>query len=209
MIISLFCITTTAFASDKGIGLRLGAAQNDPKTMETLHDQAVAQGNAAKKTKNNMVFGIEAFEEWNLSDETNKIGVKLGIEGYGQNKLSVNWGDGKLTETTYAIPTTVYYKKDHGLKNWSWFAGAGFTFIRTEIKGKAIGYEDKWEKSKVFPHVTVGTEYRFSEKFALGLDLKYNIAAKVKKDINEIAMYNATISDRSGIGGAITARFYF
>ena len=57
-------------------------------------------------------------------------------------------------------------------------------------------------KTKIFPHITAGAEYRFNEVFALGLDVKYNIAAKVKKD-------DLVLSDRSGIGAALTGRFYF
>ncbi len=75
--------------------------------------------------------------------------------------------------------------------------------MRSEIKGEYIYFENEsWSKTKVFPHITAGAEYRFSRVFALGVDLKYNIAAKVKKD-------EAILSDRSGIGAAVTGRFYF
>ena len=102
------------------------------------------------------------------------------------------------------FPVTVYYKRDNGVKNWSWFAGAGISFLRTELEASGAGFggNDKDHKSKVFPHITVGGEYRFTEVFALGLDAKYNIGAKTKKD-------GAVYSDRSGFGAALTGRFYF
>ena len=187
-----------------GLGIRLGAAQNDPKDMKDLYDEAFDYGYSEKElTRSPGVFGLEALYEFDSADEANKVGVKLGLDFYGQNELSLDWGDEKITETTYAIPLTVYYKRDNGIKNWSWFAGAGLTWIHSEIEDKATGYmTETWSKSKVFPHITAGAEYRFSKLFALGLDLKYNIAAKVKKD-------GGVLSDRSGIGAALTGRFYF
>lgn len=195
-----------------GLGIRLGAAQNDPKDMKDLYDVALDYDYSEKElTRSPGVFGLEALYEFDLADEANKVGVKLGLDFYGQNKLTVtgttsdDYPNLKITESTYAVPLTVYYKRDHGIKNWSWFAGAGLTWIHSEVEYKGI---DGWigretdSKSKVFPHITAGAEYRFSKLFALGLDLKYNIAAKVTKD-------GAVLSDRSGIGAALTGRFYF
>ena len=204
-VVGLLCFAPAAFADNWGLGLRLGAGQNDPKDMQETYDEAFIYGYSEKElTKSPAVFGLEGFYEWALSsDETNKIGVKLGVDIYGQNKLKLDWGDEKYTETSYAFPLTAYYKKDNGIKNLSWFAGAGLTIIRSEIKGEYIYFENEsWSKTKVFPHITAGAEYRFSRVFALGVDLKYNIAAKVKKD-------GGVLSDRSGIGAAVTGRFYF
>lgn len=61
-------------------------------------------------------------------------------------------------------------------------------------------------KSKIFPHIMAGTEYRFSELFALGLEAKYNFSAKTEKNYEGL---NVVLSDRSGLSGAVTARFYF
>lgn len=191
-----------------GLGVRLGAAENSPKDMQEFYDEAFDYGYSEKElTKGYGVFGLEALYEFDQADETNKIGVKLGIDIYGENELelknsSIN-PNMKATENTYAFPLTVYYKKDNGIKNWSWFAGAGLTLIKSETEIEVVGLVKETDsKTKIFPHITAGAEYRFSELFALGLDLKYNIAAKVKKD-------GEVLSDRSGIGGAVTARFYF
>ncbi|MBR4592602.1 MAG: outer membrane beta-barrel protein [Elusimicrobiaceae bacterium] len=198
-VIGLVCFAPVCFADNWGVGLRVGAAQNDPKVLK----DAKEEGDTLSKRP--YMFGIEGLFEQNLTDNGDMLGIKFGMEWYGNNKLS--WEDGKLTEHTYALPLTVYYKKDNGVKNVSWFAGAGATFVRSELKDEETGWPtDKWSKSKVFPHIAVGAEYRFSQVFALGLDVKYNIDAKVKKDIYGEKL---TISDRSGFGAALTGRFYF
>ena len=186
------------------LGFRVGAAQNDPETMQEIYDNAFDLGYSEKElTKGYGVFGIEALYEWELAQENAKLGVKAGFEAYSQSKLSLDWGDVKITETTYAFPFTFYYKNDNGIKKWSWFAGAGLTVISSKGELKMAGSPTETEsKTKVFPHITAGAEYRFSRVFALGVDVKYNIAAKVKKNED-------VLSDRSGIGAAVTGRFYF
>lgn len=187
-----------------GLGLRLGIAENNPKDMKEIYDEAFDYGYSEKElTKNGAVFGIEGIYEWDYNNNGDMFGLKLGLEGYGENKLSLDWGDETFTENTYAIPLTVYYKKNNGIKNWSWIAGLGITYIHSTVEYKGRGYPtEKWSEYNVFPHITAGVEYRFSKLFALGVDLKYNIAAKVK-------IHEAILSNRSGIGAAITGRFYF
>lgn len=192
-VVGLLCFAPAVFADNWGFGLRLGAGENDPKTLK----QANIAG--TELDEGDGVFGLEALYEWNLEDEANKIGAKIGLDFYGENELKAPGY--KVEETTYAFPVTVYYKRDNGIQNWSWFAGAGVTFLRTEIEESGL-WSDKSHKSKVFPHITIGGEYRFTEVFALGLDAKYNIGAKAKKD-------GAVYSDRSGFSAALTGRFYF
>ena len=195
-VVGLLCFAPAAFADNWGVGLRLGAAENDPKDMQDAYNSIVAN---KEMDKGYGVFGLEALYEWDLSDETNKIGAKLGFDVYGSNELKTTGY--KAEETTYALPLTVYFKRDNGVQNWSWFAGAGVTFLRSELEESGL-INDTTSKSKVFPHVTAGAEYRFCRLFALGLDVKYNIGAKVKKD-------GVILSDRSGFGAALTGRFYF
>lgn len=185
--ISLLCLVPFAFAEDNwGIGLRGGAAQNNPDYEEFV-------------SKNYGVFGAEGFWEhrtnFNLGEGEEFLGIKLGADFYGKNKLDD--GTVKATENSHAFPLTVYYKNDLGVEDFSSFIGAGITSIKSKAKGSIEG-----SKSKVFPHLMVGAEYRLNWLVALGLEIKYNINAKVKKD-------GYVISDRSGISGAVTARFYF
>lgn len=183
-----------SFADNWGFGVKLGVAETDPKT---LNDALDAYG--GKLTEGEGLFGLEVLHEWNLNDDINKLGLKLGLDVYGENE----WKDypDKVTETIYAFPLTVYYKQDYGVQNWSWFAGVGFTFMRGEMDNG----EETYNKNIVFPHITAGAEYRFTEVFALGIDAKYNIDAEMEKRIDG----DEYKTDRSGISGAITARFYF
>lgn len=202
--VSLLCLTSVVFAGNWGIGIHGGAAQNDPKDMKETYNEAFNWGWSEKNlTKRNEVLGLDAFYEWDTAVEANKFGIKAGVDFYGQNKLKMDWGELKAKESTHAFPLTLYFKRDNGVQNWSFLAGAGLTIIDSELEIKWAGHAtENYSKTKIFPHITVGAEYRFSKLFALGLDVKYNIAAKVKKS-------EYVLSDRSGIGGTVTARFYF
>ena len=187
-VLAVMCFASISFAGG-GLGLKLGGAQNDPKTLEELFDYY-----GGELTKGYGVFALEGFYEW--AREKGKIGLRFGFDFYGDNELKVGYG--KITETTYAIPLTLYYKWDKGIKAWSGYLGGGLTYINTEIEVGA----DEDSESKFFPHIVGGLEYRFTKVFALGFEGKYNIAAKVKKD-------GDVYSDRSGISGALVGRFYF
>jgi len=198
VVLGVMLFAPAAFADNWGLGLKLGAGENDPKTIKDIYNSATV---SKELDEGNGIFGLEALYEWNLND-INKIGGKIGVDIYGENKAKFT-GFGEITEDTYAFPFTVYFKQDYGVKKWSWFAGAGLTILRTEVEGSVVGiYTGSETKTKVFPHIVAGAEYRFSELFALGLEARYNISAKLKKD-------GAVYSDRSGFGAALTGRFYF
>jgi hypothetical protein len=197
LLAAILSVVSAPCFAEFGLGVKLGAGQNDPKDLQAAFD--TDPGNR-KLTKSPAFFSLEGLYEGNLLglEGENKLGVKLGVDIYGQNKYENHTYNHKVTETTYALPISVYYKYDPGVKKFAFYGGAGATFISTKIE---INNHDESE-SKVFPHIIAGTEYRFSKLFALGLDLKYNISAKVEK-------YNTVMSDRSGFGGALAGRFYF
>ena len=198
MVLGVLMLAPAAFADNWGLGLKLGIGENDPKTLNDAYDQTF--GNKELDT-NDGFFGLEAMYEWDLTSEMDKVGVRLGVDFYGENELETWDSDHEnYKETTYAIPLTVYYKRDNGINKLSYYGGLGLTFISTEIEEDV---EDvSWDENKIFPHIVIGAEYRFTKVFALGLEAKYNISAKVKKDGN-------VYSDRSGFSGALTGRFYF
>lgn len=187
-------LVSPAFAGGWGLGLRGGFGESDPKTMKDAYD---AYGGNKEETLASFGFmGIEGLYEFDLNDSANKLGVKVGLDIYGEDEWK--FSGGKVTEDTFAIPVTVYYKRDGGVQAFSWYAGAGMTYIKTEYEEP--GY--KTNEDKFFPHVLAGVEYRFCRLFALGLEGKYNINAKLEKD-------NFVFSDHSGLSGAIVAKFYF
>ena len=195
-LLSVFCFASFAVAGDWGAGVKLGVGENDPKSLNEAFDYY-----GGKLTEGNGIFGLEVFYEWNLNDDVNKLGWKVGLDVYGENEWKAY--PYKITETIYAFPITFYYKQDYGVKNWSWFAGAGISFMKGEAEDGPATYKD----SQVFPHITAGAEYRFTEVFALGLEAKYNINAELKEHIPGTYYYYTT--DRSGISAALTGRFYF
>jgi len=182
-------VTSAAFAGNWGLGLKLGGGQNDPKTLQDLLD---TYGGELDKVYG--FFSIEGQYEAEMT-ETGRLGVRLGLDAYGDNEFK--YGSTKVSESTYGIPLTLYYRWDNGIKGWSYYAGAGATYIRTEWEEGSL----ENHKSKIFPHVVGGVEYRFTQLFALGVEAKYNISAKIEKDGYK--------TDRSGISGALVGRFYF
>lgn len=198
MVLGVLMLAPAAFADNWGLGLKLGIGENDPKTLNDGYDQSFGK---KELDTNDGFFGLEAMYEWNVASELDKVGVRLGIDFYGENELET-WVPfhENYKETTYAIPLTVYYKRDNGVNKLSYYGGLGLTFISTEIEEDVD--DVSWDDNKIFPHIVIGAEYRFTEVFALGLEAKYNISAKVKKDGN-------VYSDRSGFSGALTGRFYF
>ena len=206
-VLAVLLFAPSAFAvgeSGWGLGVKLGFAENDPKDMQDAYD---AYGGSKEITKNPAYFVVEGQYEWKLGNDADKLGLRFGLDIYGENKLEYkSFGPGDVTETTYAFPFTVYYRRDNGVKGWSYFGGAGITFLNTELEYngsfKAASGKDKDDETKVFPHIAAGVEYRFTELFALGLDARYNFNAKVKKD-------GIVYSDRSGFGAALAGRFYF
>lgn len=204
-VVGAMLLVSSAYASDYstrannwGIGVKLGVGQNDPKTLKDGFDELTMFDR--KLDKNAGYFSLEVLHEWALNDETNKIGVKVGWDVYGENELKLK-GFSNITEDTYAFPFTIYYKRDNGVKNLSWFGGVGVTILRTKLEADGV-VDDNISKTRMFPHITIGGEYRFAKVFALGLDAHYNFAAKVRKD-------EVVLSDRSGFGAALTGRFYF
>ena len=190
-VLAVLFIAPAAMANNWGLGVKLGAGENDPKELKRMHHEM-----GGELDKDYGYLGLEAFHEWDLNDEANKLGLKVEWDFYGNN--AAKFGPYKMEETSYSFPVSVYYKRDNGIKNISWFAGAGATVIHSKVE---IG-EMSLRKNKVFPHVVLGAEYRFTRVFALGLEGRYNFNAKVKKD-------GGVLSDRTGFGAALTGRFYF
>ena len=199
LMLGVLLLTPAAFADNWGVGLKLGVGENDPTTLDKLYD--VMSTNKELDTSDGF-FGLEAMYEWDLANKKDQVGVRLGFEFYGENEVEL-WDRTdhvNLKENTYAIPLTVYYKRNNGLNKLSYYGGFGLTFISSELEEDVTDASD--DDSKIFPHIVAGAEYRFTEVFALGLEAKYNIGAKVKKD-------GAVYSYRSGFSGALTGRFYF
>ena len=70
-----------AFADGWGVGVKVGVAESDPKDIkETYH----AFGGELNEGYG--VFSVEGLHEWNLGSEADKIGVKLGIDSYGETE---------------------------------------------------------------------------------------------------------------------------
>ena len=89
-VLAVLFVAPAAMAKDWGIGVKLGAGENDPKAMKNAYDAAFDFGYTGKELdKNAGYFSLEVLHEWALNDEANKIGVKVGWDAYGENELKL------------------------------------------------------------------------------------------------------------------------
>ena len=192
-------LAVPAFAQ-YGLGIKAGTGSNHPQSM---YDFSYAAGGSV--STHNYFGGVEVFYEKPLNFDfagdpheytEHKIGLRVGFEKYGKNTYTA--GSNKATEKSIALPVTAYYKYAPENTKFSFTAGAGLSFIRSDVTLNNDN-EYKWVGA---PHFIIGTEYLFGEHIALGFDLRYLTCAKIKK-------YNLVYSDRSGLNGALAARYYF
>ena len=182
-VLAVSCFATFSFAGNWGLGLKAGAGQNDWKVYS-----------ATDIEKGYGFAGAEILYEFDLASN-DKIGLKVGAEMYQKDKAKHSGNEVSIQTSNF--PITLYYKWDKGVGAFSYFFGGGFTYINS----RTHDYPNvKYTKSKGMAHLMVGTEYRFTQAFALGVDITYNIDAKIVA---------GTVSDRSGFRGALVGRFYF
>ena len=108
-VLAVLFIAPAAMAKDWGVGVKLGAGQNDPKSLKEAFDN---DPGSKELDKNAGYFSLEVLHEWALNDEANKIGAKIGWDMYGENEYKNSTFNVKDTEETYSFPFTVYYKRD-------------------------------------------------------------------------------------------------
>ncbi|MDR3237415.1 MAG: porin family protein [Spirochaetia bacterium] len=139
------------------------------------------------------IFTIEAILESNSIinlPEQHRLGARLGFESRGVEKAE--YPTGKIELNYWEVPITLYYKYMTS-DSWGLFGGLGLAY------GKA--YSTEKSVTKFHPFITGGVEYRFTNWFGLGFDLKYNAGAEYKKD-------GFVYRDVNGMEGALTVRFY-
>ncbi|MBR5151688.1 MAG: hypothetical protein IKW71_02525, partial [Elusimicrobiaceae bacterium] len=83
--LAVLLIAPAAMAEGWGVGVKLGAGQNDPKDLKKAYDEETWADR--ELDKNPGYFSIEVLHEWALNDEANKIGFKAGWDMYGENEL--------------------------------------------------------------------------------------------------------------------------
>ncbi|MFA7074239.1 MAG: porin family protein [Endomicrobiaceae bacterium] len=195
-----FVFAATAGASSlEGfyLGGSLGAAGSD--NFDTVQNQLTELGYSTDLEESNFSYGIQAGYEKPLINEQSLLGIRIGVDWYSDVSLEIINTSDKLTSSGYSIPITVYYKYLLNDSKIAFMGGLGLTFINMTLTDKDnIGSTD-YDDSKTCPHITAGVEYRFSELFALSLDLKYAIDAEIKRDVTKRDL---------GFQGALAARFY-
>ena len=173
-----------------GLGIGLGAGQYKSE-LSDIKDRLPSY----EYTKNFGIFALEAlYEQGGLFDlgEEHFFGAKIGYNGWGKEELKSSSLSGKIEVSYYEIPLTLYYK--YTPSKWHLSGGLGAAFGKADDKVESV--------TKIYPFIAAGLEYRFSKLFGLGLDARYNIAAKFEKS-------GAVYRNLSGIQGILAARFYF
>lgn len=87
LLLSLLVFLSMPLFAEYGVGVKLGIGENDPKTMNEAFDDY-----GGDKTENEGIFSLEFLYEFPLhpGDEVNKLGVKAGLDFYGENEYKNN-----------------------------------------------------------------------------------------------------------------------
>ena len=180
-VLAVMCAASFSFAGTWGLGIKAGAGENKLNKIRNM-----------KTEKGYILAGVEILHEFDLS-KLNKLGIKVGAETWQKDKISDSYFWQEFE--TYQFPLTLYYKRDNGVGAFSYYIGGGFTYI-TGRSHDSNGH--KFSKNKGLVHAMAGTEYRFTQTFALGLDVAYSHHAGLQ-----------SLSNHEGFRGALVGRFYF
>ena len=196
-VLALVLMSSASFADMVGFGIKGGGSGNKP---ESLKEYESSYG--GDLTKSPLFLGLELLYEKDLMGSYSqdigsavKLGFKLGIDIYGSNELKDSPFYIDTKEETIGVPLSVYLKYDNDL---SFYVGGGISYFSTTMTYGSTERRD----GRFTPHLMSGIEVRCSPSFGIGLDFQYNFNAKVEKS-------GTIYSDRSGLQGALAARFYF
>jgi len=196
-IFAVVLINSVSFADTVGFGIKGGGGGNRPDSLKSYESEY--QGDL---TKNPLFMGFELMFEKDLMGNYDKeigsavkLGIKIGIDIYGTNELKDSPLYIDTKEDTIGVPLSLYLKYDNDL---SFYVGGGISYFSTTM---TYGSADR-KDGRFTPHLMSGIEVRCSPSFAIGLDFQYNFNARVEKG-------GVIYSDRSGLQGALAARFYF
>ena len=196
-VLAVVLMSSASFADVVGFGVKGGGGRNNPEGLKSFES---AYG--GDLDKNPLFMGFELMYEKNLAgyydqgmNSTVKLGFKLGIDIYGVNELKNSPVYIDTKEETIGVPLSVYLKYDNTL---SFYVGGGISYFRTTM---TYGSTDR-KDGRFTPHLISGIEVKCTPSFGIGLDFQYNFNAKVEKS-------GTIYSNRSGLQGALAARFYF
>ncbi|MBQ2312781.1 MAG: outer membrane beta-barrel protein [Elusimicrobiaceae bacterium] len=199
IVLAIVLMTSSSFADVIGLGVKGGIGRNSPKSFKEAVNTY-----GGDLTKNPLFFGIEGLYEMDLGGQYDrevgapvKLGIKLSADFFGKNKIKDSPYLLDEKEYTVIIPMSLYLKYDTGASDLSFYMGGGMSYVSTSLTYGAADDRD-WKFS---PHALAGVELRVSSSVALGLDFQYNFNAQIKKS-------GMIYSDRSGLRGAFSVRFY-
>ena len=197
IILAVILMSSVSFAGVVMFGIKGGGDGNRPATLKEYQDTY-----GGDLTKVPLYLGFELGYEMDLTGHYDqeigsaiKLGFKLGVDLYGPNELKDSPIVIDHKEDTSAFPLSVYLKYDDTV---SFYVGGGISYFGTTL---TIGSTERHD-GRFTPHLMSGIEVRCSPSLGIGLDFQYNFNAKVEKS-------GTVYSDRSGLQGALAARFYF
>ena len=82
VVLGVLFFAPAVFADNWGLGVKLGLGEDDPKTLNQVLDSV-----GGKLTEGEGIFGLEVLHEWNLNSDVDKLGLKVGIDIYGENEF--------------------------------------------------------------------------------------------------------------------------
>jgi opacity protein-like surface antigen len=201
-VLAVFSMAIVAGASDlKGfyIGGSLGMAGGN--NFEKLQDRLTDAGVSSKFNDSTFAYGLELGYEAPVISDNQLLGARLGVTWHDEIKLELKNTDpsASVANRAYTIPVSVYYKHLFADSKFALMGGLGVTFVNMTWESKLNSSSDNYNDSKASPHIIAGAEYKFTEVFALGIDLKYAFDTEIKRQV---------FKRDFNFQGALAARFY-
>lgn len=179
------CILSEAFAI-VGIGVKYGRSSSDA---------GITGFNVDWEPGDGRFYGFELIVEKDA--EIDALGINIGFNKYkyviGGERLSY-WNYIEEDKDIFSVPISIYYKYKLS-QMFNIYGGLGATAAVFDM------HHVMHNRLKVFPHLLLGTEFKFMRHWALALDAQYNFNAKAEKQ--------GEYANLSGISGNLSARFYF
>jgi hypothetical protein len=132
-------------------------------------------------------------------DETLSAGFFAGYTGAGSAESQAQVIDDsdpllpltisqRVQTSASSIPMTLYLKYQPQKRPFAFWAGAGADYLRVRshfnfavlIPGSGYEIDGEFEKNKMAPHLAVGSEYFFTPRISIALNLRYLFNAKVE-----------------------------
>ncbi|WP_424245940.1 opacity protein-like surface antigen [Elusimicrobium posterum] len=154
------------------VGVKGGIGDNDDNVKNAF-------SGSYKYSDDKSILGAEAGFDFDTKKDTTTVGIKVGFNSYGKvDSTDKSVDKDILLKNAVAVPLTIYIKYAPEPTGFHFWLGGGMTWSSVKFQDDVHSLSDT--KDQIYPHVAAGAEWRPTTYLGVGLDLKYNINAKIE-----------------------------